>query len=202
MIPQRHTLPLVFHKRNKTKLTEKKKQDNDCCFGKYISVFEVFVLMILIVMLIHNMYQKHETTFKYNVRVTHKYIRQEPIDSDAYDYPYDDRTAFSEPIDSDAYDYPYDDRTAFSEPSYDDGYWDEEWSNQAIQKFLKNVDNKKFEYEDNFRFSDLLHRLCSNSVPVEWPEEWKDDPQLLSKNMKENLEFCTMIFHELNDEEH
>ena len=164
-------------------INRKKKQDNDCCFGKYISVFEVFVLMILIVMLIHNMYQKHETTFKYNVRVTHKYIRQEPIDSDAYDYPYDDRTAFSE-------------------PSYDDGYWDEEWSNQAIQKFLKNVDNKKFEYEDNFRFSDLLHRLCSNSVPVEWPEEWKDDPQLLSKNMKENLEFCTMIFHELNDEEH
>ena len=48
--------------------------------------------------------------------------------------------------------------------------------------------------EDREGLSEIIYKLCSNIVPLEWPEDWKDDPQMLTTKMKEDLEFCGTIF--------
>jgi hypothetical protein len=52
------------------------------------------------------------------------------------------------------------------------------------------------------RLSDTMYRMCSNIVPLEWPDEWKSDPQILTGTMKDDIDFCSMVFSEYLDQEH
>jgi hypothetical protein len=47
-----------------------------------------------------------------------------------------------------------------------------------------------------------MYRMCSNIVPLEWPDEWKSDPQILTGTMKDDIDFCSMVFSEYLDQEH
>ena len=49
-------------------------------------------------------------------------------------------------------------------------------------------------YAPEERLSDVMYRLCSNVVPLEWPADWKSDPQLWSGRMRDDLDFCSVIF--------
>ena len=42
--------------------------------------------------------------------------------------------------------------------------------------------------------SDKMQQLCGIIFPIDWPDEWKNDPQFWSSKMREDLDFCNSIF--------
>ena len=81
---------------------------------------------------------------------------------------------------------------------YNNEYWYETWDNNFVNNFLKNhEDDTEDFYDAEDSINDRLYDMCKNAVPLEWPKEWRDDPQLLTARMKDDLSFCNTVFNEL-----
>ena len=48
--------------------------------------------------------------------------------------------------------------------------------------------------ENEESISDSMYRMCSNIVPLEWNSQWKSDPQLWTGKMRDDFDFCSIIF--------
>jgi len=109
-------------------------------------------------------------------------------------------------------------KTPYPDPDYSMGVWEDDFDiedylhkNDLESLIAAQTDESMYmtEYEEykeygdrDERITDIMFRLCSNIFPLEWPEEYKGDPQLGTQTMREDLEFCGMVFGEYADNEH
>ena len=78
---------------------------------------------------------------------------------------------------------------------WDDGVNIDDW----IKKHMENTEPVVAEYATDYYYdeaplSDKVYRMCANIVPPDWPDNWKDDPQILSARQKDDLDFCSEMF--------
>jgi len=169
-------IALGIPKEEKEEIAAERKENVKNCGKTVLLVIElIFICTIMYISIVH--FWISTPVFTYNILVTHEYKEpQWKKNTGLYYYNY---------------------------PEYDDDYWDETWDNNVVKNFLKeHEDNREDFYEAEDSIRDRLYKMCTNTVPLEWPKEWRDDPQLLTSRMKDDLSFCNAVFNELLDEEH
>lgn len=103
-------------------------------------------------------------------------------------------------------------KTPYPDPDYADAVWED---NFDIQEYIEEngLDplgepmyvteyeelKEMKEYYPDERIADVVFQMCDDIYPEDWTYEWKTDPQLWTQKMREDIDFCNMIFSGFNN---